>query len=643
MASTFAITLCGGIPGESSVAQTFTLHMPRVTDWECTPQIEDDGLTLTGHRVKATIEGILDIGQAAAQTSMNSLTVGGPVDGFTFLPDPAANNRFGVDWGDLVPGTVHATLTATRLVGESTALSKGTFVGRIELTALSRALRGIVSQDETTPVVSHKWSQEVDVAQDGEITRTVTGIITVRPVPGATTNPLLTTAAGQRGYADLLRMVVVPDPPGFGVWRRTRQQFGYSADGLGLTYTIVDKQARVTLPDGVWAADASFTWIRRMEDLLMPTVQFSVTVHGGPNIDRSRLIWAALVISTARIDYTRALVTSMMIVENSITEVPTIRLQVDAKTISNTGTTPNALASYPMLDRLCSEFQCPRTQSAVTPPHGTDLENGLVGSVMYMVPHWSDGTNAFVIPDSRLMSCGPYLTRKAKVNLYAPGSTPVDPPEITVAVIPPEDFSNATAVFNVGMAASAVKNSTSVVNGQTLDASIERFEANTEFNIETNIVEIERMHDAALDLPIQVGKPSVVVSETVLIVKRTTPPAKFHRPLPPGAMIVNESWKVTLGKIDASGNRSYIGMYQRNARIRQNTALTGASMPYRTLADGSVAYVTDGYIQPPYSEALIDSVQATPPTALGTLESVAEAGDNYQGAPVGITTTQIRT
>lgn len=89
--------------------------------------------------------------------------------------------------------------------------------------------------------LSRQWDHAVDEA--GYTTRTVSGILRVKK--NATTT------------ADSWRYLVIPDVPGW--YKRASQTFTQSADGMELTYSIVDQEQHWTLPKPVVKGHAVYS------------------------------------------------------------------------------------------------------------------------------------------------------------------------------------------------------------------------------------------------------------------------------------------------------------------------------------------------------------------------------------------------
>ena len=111
------------------------------------------------------------------------------------------------------------------------------------------------------------------------------------------------------------------------------------------------------------------------------------------------------------------------------------------------------------------------------------------------------------------------------------------------------------------------------------------------------------------DTPVQMHKPTVLLISEVTVCRLGLPPERPLRPLPPGAVVMQQDFNVSTGEIDANNQRCFMGHFKRVAQLRQGD---GNSTPWFLLPDSGLEQPvtfwpsTDGRFEMPFDSRIVN-------------------------------------
>jgi len=135
--------------------------------------------------------------------------------------------------------------------------------------------------------------------------------------------------------------------------------------------------------------------------------------------------------------------------------------------------------------------------------------------------------------------------------------------------------------------------------------SVEKQVSTTITDTDTGVHRLQVMYDQGADFLFQARKATADIVETTTLRKINSPPARVFRPMPAGFFLVKETWRVTHGDVDSSGNRTFTGVWERTTRA------------YDTGGATSNGYATDGTYRrwwPPLNTVTAAYAQGYSPT-----------------------------
>lgn len=468
------------------------------------------------------------------------------------------------------------------------------------------------------PIISNRWTQRFSIDPSGHVTRTTSGVLVVNLAAlGATLTPAnnggFAEVDGKAPWADLFRRAIAPAMTSTLIWRRESQTYAYNEAGNALIYEVVDSQARVSLPDGAYAGTAEFTYERSRQNLAFGVMRFSCDLEGAVTGDTRALVNAAVLISRSRIDYTKAFIQRISVNERDLLKKSSIRFEIDAWAPATGGLSDvGTVASVPLAAMVGRFFTVSRTVDWRPDPYGSGGQ-GVLG-----IPHWY-GNSLQAKPESI-----PGLSVMVADVIDVLATPPADVVPTVTFVGPDQSFAAANAVIDVG----PFNPAQATYSGDSVVQAVERTVGVTNATLDTGMHHMPTLYTQGADFVFQAKKAQAELTETVTVRRVNVPPPREYRPMPAGFYLVKDEWKVDHGTTDASGNRTFTGVYVRTIRAYDGGGATsngystsGTTRRWWPTTNGVVAALTQGYSSTDQvsGSSVIDVSTSNPQTyALGT-------------------------
>jgi hypothetical protein len=583
-----------------SNALVYTIENANIDSYECRANMAEDGVTPKSLKYAISGSGLMTTADWEALRTAMSRSSARCFD-ITLSHGTPVKALIGLTRANSVIGGPVLTITGQSIVG-----SGGLALVRFDITD--------EVQQSNLPILTHTWSQTMRVDASGVSTRTVSGHVRVwRGKTGGTQDFFATRSdwKGKAPWADIFRAAVVPIDVRQG-WRRESQEYALDSQGIELVYTVVDKQYAHELPDGVRVGDFDFSYERSIENPALANVSFTCELEGGMDLrgvvgnnagftGNRALIAAAIQLSRTRIDANlkNTLITRLKVTEREVLSKFAIRLEIDAQLLPNANLTGGATVLRPLAAAVGNLFWVKRTTNRIVPPQGlpypqTDQNNGTTppsGDIYAMVAHYlqvagtptgmppfagslSDvdldamqaagggGESGKDLPIAQLV----HLSDDCRFGLATQlGSNQQS--GVTVFIVQPSNAGPLVQAMNEYVGGRWSDKQTNLVNADP-DQIISYATGTTRCDVDTGIVIASRMQPDAVDAVFQVRHPMVLITERVEIVQMNKAPQRASRPLPKGAWIKSQRWDVSFGKLDAQGNRTYIGVFERSYQMR---------------------------------------------------------------------------
>lgn len=581
-----------------SSATSYSVLDVSVESYHCEPVLAADGNTPTGESVRVTGSGIITAAQWAALR--DTLQKGGQrCDAVTLID--GGNDLINLTRSASSVGGPVATVTATDIVGSGLAMLK------FEITD-ERTFSGL-------PVAAHTWTQRMQIDATGRPTRTISGVLKVwRGSTQTGTQFYAGSASGSWGatapWADWFRAAAVPLDLRQG-WRRESQEYALDEKGTSLVYTIVDRLYAQDLPDGVRVGDADFSYERSLENPAIAQVSFSCELEGGLDLrgipgnaagvtGNRALVAAAVQLSRTRIDATleNTLIQRLKVTEKDILSGYAIRFELDAQILPNGDPSGATVTLAPLSAAIGRHFHVARSTSRTVPPYGvprpvTTTNAGPGGTVTPVTPPSGDvyamiGHYLSIAGAARAMPPTPATSAGASDvtldGLQSAGGSSAMPCAQVVYFTEDCLFGNITQVGSAGVSVYLVAETASLVAGMneylagkyagtmtqpiTPGTIISYNTGSTRCEIDSGFRILNRMRNDLPDAAYQARKPRVVIRERTEVVRLNQAPSRVMRPLPVAAILLGETWDVSVGRFDAQGNRQFVGVYERRVQMR---------------------------------------------------------------------------
>lgn len=407
--------------------------------------------------------------------------------------------------------------------------------------------------ETTTSAVSHTWTQTMQVALDGRLTRIVRGVLSVAPSTknsGRDDTVAPSPSGGdwnsRNPYPDLYRLAIIPDVPGAG-WRRRPQEYALLEDGTGLAYQITDEQCAKDLPYPARDGDAKFRYTRQFPNLGWADISMRVRMAGDLATDIRTLIASAWTSMQIRVNPAKHLLTRISVEEESMFDGIACTCEMDARVYAqdyaNTGTL--ALSSIVGTPFTVTRLDCSRTVS----PYGA------YQFAWQMPPHWLDNAlnaatqqgSAGVMPQAQVI----------EVELATPCADTA-----VVTVLP---SNTGVAAMNAHFGGAFTQPYPKQADEATADTPTTIMQASsfTAMRVNPGTVRMCSAEDEGQDWVFQTEKPRVRITERVEVSRQNQTPGRSMRPLPANAILVSEGWVPGSLRGDAQGNGVFNAIYER--------------------------------------------------------------------------------
>tara|TARA_R110000868_G_scaffold78912_1_gene224746 strand:+ start:923 stop:2758 length:1836 start_codon:yes stop_codon:yes gene_type:complete len=524
---------------------TYTLPFSNISAYETRPVYAEDGYTLNRYEVHMTGSALVSDGLNTYTDLANRFQMGtGRVDNvFVSVTTPEGTEQLlNVSHPDAMRGPL-MSISVTEINGRRACVVTFTISASLAY-----------PPTDNYPILSNRWTSRFVLDASGHITRTVSGILTINLAATGTTataslNGTSAQVAGKIPYADLFRRTLAPVLPTTAHnWRRESQTFAYNESGNSLIYEFTDSEARTKLPDGCFAGNSEFTYERNRSQMSFATLRFSCDLEGPVDGDVRHMIWAAVVLSQSRINFSRSKIMRILVTEQEMLKKAKIRFEIEALGPAN-GTDAAGVADFsvPLAQFVGKYFTVARNCGPFPDPYGSNIElGGLAG-----VPHWKDNnTNA-----------KPVAVQTIAMAAYIQVLTtacPLSTPTISIA-IPDTAFADANAIIDVGPFQTPLTEFS--VGGVV--TSVDQASTTTKINTQTRMHRLQTLYTEGSDFVFQTGKAVVTLEETTIVKRTNVPPVRTFRPIPSGFIVIADDWKVNFGDTDPSGKRTFIGVYTR--------------------------------------------------------------------------------
>ena len=407
-------------------------------------------------------------------------------------------------------------------------------------------------------VLSHTWTQSYSIDESGSTTLVVDGELRVRSwMDNEQTNKGAASARGTN--PDRYRTLVMPAVPTN--YRVESMRWATDKSGNKLLYRISLKEHARPLPYPAKKGTGRFTYQRSLGNL-MGTKMFDGELEGDVNSDPKELLNSLIRIAASRIRFGGAssgtandLIQSVTVSENDIFSKKSISLRIVAQgmqTLSKFGVENDPDGNVgPGFDMLSPFFQSGELTTSERPnSHGASMIQSIKRQ-MYL-PWNPNETNAWTDTDFPQA-----LWRRADEWSGEDVSLEFED-EVFQNVAPPQ-LSNGEHDDANPEETGLVDNPYALVSGTE------------SITVKTNAVVMSGQSLASVDVVYQTSKPIVLVESEYRVSRVGKPPKRFMLNKPFNGVILEETFDVNRGDVDANNNRTYIGVYRRVVRLLANT------------------------------------------------------------------------
>jgi len=522
----------------------YSLPYANITAYEQKPMYAEDGYTLNRYEVTVQGSALVSDGTSTFTDLATKFKNGtGQLERLRvrITSSGGTENLLDVSFPDTMRGPM-MSITVTEVNGRRACV--------VNFTAVAALSFSDNEGGTNYPAISHRWTSRFSLDATGLVTRTVSGVVTVDLAATGTDSTIapdgtLVSVSGKRPWADLLRKAILPAMSFGGPWRRESQTFAYNEAGNGLIYEVTDSQARTDLPDAAFSGTAEFTYERTRQALAFANLRFSCTLEGAVGGDVRNLIAAAIVLAQSRISFSQSIINRLVVTEQEMLKKAQVRLELDAQAPALAVSSPSVTQfAVPLANLIGRHFSVSRSCDWRPDPYGG--ADGVAG-----IPHWY-GNNAQAKPYSLTSLVVADVVQA--ITADCPAGVP------TVAFLgDTSDFTAANAEIAVGPYAQPLSEFTS--SGQV--NSVERQMTTTTARTQTRMHRLQTLYTQGADFVFQAGKAAPVIEETTTVRRVGSPPTRVFRPIPAGFMVIGDDWKVNHGDVDATGHRTFTGIYTR--------------------------------------------------------------------------------
>lgn len=529
---------------ENDGPTVYTLPYASITQFDSKPIYAEDGYTLLRYEQSMSGSALISSNDSTYTLLRNyAKKVPGIVERVRVRVQNDTNTEdiLDVSRPDSLNGPL-MSFTITEITGRNAAIASFGITANTVVSA----------ESDPSCILAHRWVQSFNLDEAGYMTRTVTGTLTV-DIASSKVNQIPATGrsdiSDKAPLADLFRKAILPLGFGDAIWRRQSQSFAYNEAGNQLIYTIVDKQATKKLPNGAYSGTADFTYERTMANIAYATLRFNCELEGYATADVRNLIWAAVVIAKSRIDFVASRFDRVSVQEMDLLDKKRIRLEITALAPATASDAASGTyAAVPLANVIGKYFSVVRTQAWAPDAYGGYV--GVAGA-----PHWRYNRDDAKTSRPSIMPVAFLIN--AMTDYSAPGTPTI------IMEGGDSSLSQANAELNNGPFRGMVQSS---FNAQVQPTTVERSQTVTNVMIDTRMERLPTLYTQGADFVFQAGKPEVIIEEITTTKKVNEPPTRTVRPMPAGFIMLSQDWKVNLGEIDSSGNRTFIGVYTRRMK-----------------------------------------------------------------------------
>jgi len=409
-------------------------------------------------------------------------------------------------------------------------------------------------------VIHHSWTQTYDIDNNGLTTLTIEGDLKVRHFMDGEQN-FETTARGTN--PDRYRTLVMPSvPPNFRV-----QNMNWATDRTGnrLMYRITLREHARALPFPAKTGSGRFSYHRDHGSAYLGMKVFDGELEGDAKTDPRSLLNTLIRVAASRIMFGGSGVSpgepgatpvdrilAVTVTEHDIFSKKRIGLRITAQglqTTSPSGQTndPNGPMGlgFNLLDKFFDSDD-PATLAERPNAYGS----GLIQSIKrQMFVPWNPGTEDEWVEKTLPRA----LWRRADEWEGEELTLVVDSEELE-EITPPPVGEGDHANSDIEATGHAQNPYTHVSGSESI-------------SVNSNVVVMSGQSMNSVDIPVQVGKPVVIVESEYQLTRTKIPPKRLLMSKPANAIILSESFDVNRGAIDANNNNTYVAVYRRVVRL----------------------------------------------------------------------------
>lgn len=582
--------------------QSCDLQCVWLTKHDQSPMYGADNRTVVGMRV--SIRGRSTFASPEAWTKFrNSIVTPGVGSGGSAAVKYELKVRIGGVWTTIVsylhdaPDLINGPrfeISATEATGTTHIACEWSIESIIPVTAW----------EDSLPVNSHMWEQVIAVGADGRLTRTIKGSIRCNPgvlTVNALPAPDATDWQDRKPWADLFRLAILPDVPGDG-WRRTQQEFAYAPASDAVGYQVVDVQERTNLPFPARSGEMKFEYRTGYPNFGWADLTATVALRADLATTTRDLFAAAMTMLRVRADPRGNMMRSLVMREHNLTGEISIEVELGmrvlAANITKTATLP--LAAMVGCPFSISRNACNRTVG----PYGA------FGHAFAMMPHWVGND----LSSSTPAGSGGDMPQPSLIVVSL--ADPCDVASVVTVVNDDASLEHINSYFSGAFQSGGVNPYPVQPDTAEGDSTmIHHAESVSWIQVDPRIACMSSAENDAPDWAFQFAKPKVEVRERVVVSRQSQSPAPIQRPLPPGAVVMMDDWKVTSAQGDAQGAAVFTGVFERAYRVRDgggsgagsngfaNTGLLGTVWREWNPPAGQIVAAYNPALAPPAQEA----------------------------------------
>lgn len=584
----FGSNVVSRLAGDEPPSQFRWDHV-HVTSMQSTPVMADDGVST--ETIKHTINGtamISETTEANFRTALHNARqrlTRGPAAGYgleIYIDDNTSGTEVAGHTGEGIESLAESSGVAS-LNGPSRTVVysgsnhddyglpicefninevMGTHTAIVGFTISWHRYEPFTSANSNFDVLSHTWTQEHEIAEDGLTKITVTGQLRVKNYVGDS-NFDGEAGAGtpERGSdPDRYRNLVMPAVPSN--FRVVNMKWATDPTGTKLNYTIILQEFARPLPFPAKKGSGSFSYRRALDSGpsgFMGIKTFQAELEGDAASSPADLLASLLRCAASRIYFGGSeaspridLIQSVEVTEHDIFNKRRIGLKIVAMGLQTTSPSGDAGGIHPGpgFNLLGSFFTGDLSLATKPNVYGSQLIKSVKEQLYLPYRPDSQGTGYTntTFPRAMMVSASEFsadLNNEYQVN------------EI-------EDTTVGDVIATGEEAHSNVEGAGHAKQPYMMARGTERLKINNNFTV------VSGCSLYANDLVYQHGKPEVLLISEYEMVRLNKPPSRFIMKPPSNGLIMEEDFHIERGTIDANNNREYRGVFRRVVRILDN-------------------------------------------------------------------------